>query len=61
MTEKRHVKTVRELEEEKRKRAHESAQGDDVCMLLERERERLKVEVGNISFSLALSSKQFHK
>lgn len=43
--EKRHVRTLRELEDEKRKRANESAQGDDVCMLLEKERERLKLEL----------------
>lgn len=43
--EKRHAKVVRELEEERRKRAADTAQGDDVFMMLEKERERLRQEV----------------
>ncbi|KRX46259.1 Uncharacterized protein T05_13381 [Trichinella murrelli] len=41
---KRHAKTVRELEHERRKRAQEVEQGDDVCMLLEKERDKLREE-----------------
>lgn len=43
--EKRHARVVRELEEERRKHAQDTAQGDDVFMMLEKERERLKQEV----------------
>ena len=34
-----------ELEEEKRKHAQDTAQGDDVTYMLEKDRERLKNEV----------------
>lgn len=34
-----------ELEDEKRKHAQDTAQGDDVTYMLEKERERLKQEV----------------
>jgi hypothetical protein len=34
-----------ELEEEKRKHAQDTAQGDDVTYMLEKDRERLKMEV----------------
>lgn len=34
-----------ELEEEKRKHAQDTAQGDDVTYMLEKERERLRQEV----------------
>ncbi|XP_071808765.1 uncharacterized protein [Asterias amurensis] len=36
-----HAKMVVDLEEEKRKHAHDTAQGDDVTYMLEKERERL--------------------
>ncbi|UYV63870.1 CTTNBP2NL [Cordylochernes scorpioides] len=41
----RYNKVVCELEEERRKHAQDTAQGDDVTYLLERERERLRAEV----------------
>ncbi|XP_078676705.1 cortactin-binding protein 2-like isoform X2 [Branchiostoma floridae x Branchiostoma belcheri] len=43
--EKRHKKVVHELEEEKRKHAQDTAQGDDVTYMLEKERERLSQQV----------------
>jgi hypothetical protein len=43
--ERRHAKTVRELEQERQRSMADAAQGDDVCALLEKERERLKHEV----------------
>lgn len=43
--EERCEKLVAELEDEKRKHAQDTAQGDDVTYLLEKERERLKQEV----------------
>ncbi|XP_067684963.1 cortactin-binding protein 2-like isoform X2 [Haliotis asinina] len=43
--EKRYHKVVAELEDEKRKHAQDTAQGDDVTYMLEKERERLKQEV----------------
>lgn len=48
--ERRHARGVRELEQEKKRRAHDAAQGDDVCMMLEKERERLKQEVRTIFY-----------
>lgn len=36
-----------ELEDEKRKHAQDTAQGDDVTYMLEKERERLRQEVNN--------------
>ncbi|KAF0312031.1 uncharacterized protein FJT64_017192 [Amphibalanus amphitrite] len=41
----RHAKAVQELEEEKAKHAHDTAQGDDVTYALEKERTRLKQEL----------------
>ena len=35
-----------ELEDEKRKHAQDTAQGDDVTYMLEKDRQRLKQEVG---------------
>lgn len=43
--EKRYHKVLAELEDEKRKHAQDTAQGDDVTYMLEKERERLKQEV----------------
>ncbi|CAD5115282.1 DgyrCDS4275 [Dimorphilus gyrociliatus] len=43
--EKRYHKVCAELEDEKRKHAQDTAQGDDVTYLLEKERERLKNEL----------------
>ncbi len=43
--ERRHARTIRELEQEKQRKAADAAQGDDVCMMLEKEREKLKHEV----------------
>ncbi|XP_064605602.1 cortactin-binding protein 2-like isoform X2 [Liolophura sinensis] len=43
--EKRFHKATAELEDEKRKHAQDTAQGDDVTYMLEKERERLKQEV----------------
>lgn len=48
--ERRHARSVRELEQERKRRAHDAAQGDDVCMMLEKERERLKQEVSRVSY-----------
>lgn len=39
-----------ELEEEKRKHAQDTAQGDDVTYMLEKERERLRQEVTFVKF-----------
>ncbi|XP_066997419.2 CTTNBP2 N-terminal-like protein isoform X2 [Anabrus simplex] len=43
--EERHRKVVQELEEEKRKHEHDTAQGDDITYGLEKERTRLKQEL----------------
>ncbi|XP_069693124.1 CTTNBP2 N-terminal-like protein isoform X4 [Periplaneta americana] len=43
--EERHRKVVQELDEEKRKHEHDTAQGDDITYGLERERTRLKQEL----------------
>ncbi|KAK7473797.1 hypothetical protein BaRGS_00034965 [Batillaria attramentaria] len=43
--EKRYHKVCSELEEEKRKHAQDTAQGDDVTYMLEKERERLRQEI----------------
>ncbi|XP_041348597.1 cortactin-binding protein 2-like isoform X2 [Gigantopelta aegis] len=43
--EKRYHKIISELEDEKRKHAQDTAQGDDVTYMLEKERERLKQEI----------------
>ncbi|KAK3579051.1 hypothetical protein CHS0354_029909 [Potamilus streckersoni] len=43
--EKRYHKVCAELEEEKRKHAQDTAQGDDVTYMLEKERERLRQEI----------------
>nr|XP_022297732.1 cortactin-binding protein 2-like isoform X2 [Crassostrea virginica] len=43
--EKRYHKVCNELEEEKRKHAQDTAQGDDVTYMLEKERERLRQEI----------------
>ncbi|CAH8514885.1 unnamed protein product [Schistosoma bovis] len=45
LMEKRYVKVCEELEEERRKHERDAAQGDDVLVMLEKERERLKSEV----------------
>ncbi|CAH8512733.1 unnamed protein product [Schistosoma rodhaini] len=45
LMEKRYVKACEELEEERRKHERDAAQGDDVLVMLEKERERLKSEV----------------
>ncbi|XP_055999760.1 CTTNBP2 N-terminal-like protein [Ostrea edulis] len=45
VAEKRYHKVCNELEDEKRKHAQDTAQGDDVTYMLEKERERLKQEV----------------
>lgn len=47
-----------ELEEEKQKHAQDTAQGDDVTYMLEKERERLKAEVCK-SILYSLSSARF--
>ena len=39
------IQICQELEDEKRKHAQDTAQGDDVTYMLEKERERLKQEV----------------
>ena len=39
------IKVLSELEDEKRKHAQDTAQGDDVTYMLEKERGRLKQEV----------------
>ncbi|KAJ8301334.1 hypothetical protein KUTeg_020321 [Tegillarca granosa] len=39
------LKALSELEDEKRKHAQDTAQGDDVTYMLEKERERLRQEV----------------
>ena len=39
------IKVCAELDEEKQKHAQDTAQGDDVTYMLEKERERLKAEV----------------
>merc|ERR1711974_254060 len=44
-SEKRFHKVCTELEEEKQKHAQDTAQGDDVTYMLEKERERLKAEI----------------
>ncbi|RUS87332.1 hypothetical protein EGW08_004874 [Elysia chlorotica] len=44
-SEKRFHKVCSELEDEKKKHAHDTAQGDDVTYMLEKERERLKAEI----------------
>uniref|UniRef100_A0A2C9JCT3 Cortactin-binding protein 2 n=1 Tax=Biomphalaria glabrata TaxID=6526 RepID=A0A2C9JCT3_BIOGL len=44
-SEKRFHKLCTELEEEKQKHAQDTAQGDDVTYMLEKERERLKAEI----------------
>ncbi|GFN74968.1 cortactin-binding protein 2 [Plakobranchus ocellatus] len=44
-SEKRFHKVCTELEDEKKKHAHDTAQGDDVTYMLEKERERLKAEI----------------
>ncbi|CAG5115899.1 unnamed protein product, partial [Candidula unifasciata] len=44
-SEKRFHKVCTELEEEKQKHAQDTAQGDDVTYMLEKERERLKTEI----------------
>uniref|UniRef100_A0A915PZ45 Cortactin-binding protein-2 N-terminal domain-containing protein n=1 Tax=Setaria digitata TaxID=48799 RepID=A0A915PZ45_9BILA len=44
-TEKRHARILRELDEEKRRSAADAAQGDDLCVLLENERTRLRQQV----------------
>lgn len=41
----RHLKVVQELDEEKRKHEHDTAQGDDITYGLEKERTRLKQEL----------------
>lgn len=43
--ERRHARVVSELESEKRKQAADAAQGDDVCVFLEKEREKLRQEL----------------
>ncbi|KAL4226365.1 hypothetical protein ACF0H5_014348 [Mactra antiquata] len=43
--EKRYQKVCSELDDEKRKHAQDTAQGDDVTYMLEKERERLKQEI----------------
>uniref|UniRef100_T1JE73 Cortactin-binding protein-2 N-terminal domain-containing protein n=1 Tax=Strigamia maritima TaxID=126957 RepID=T1JE73_STRMM len=43
--EQRHAKVLQELDDERCKHAHDTAQGDDVTYLLEKERGRLKQEV----------------
>ncbi|CAH8497955.1 unnamed protein product [Heterobilharzia americana] len=45
LMEKRYIKVCEELEEERRKHERDAAQGDDVLVMLEKERERLKSEV----------------
>ncbi|CAH8480205.1 unnamed protein product [Schistosoma turkestanicum] len=45
LMEKRYIKACEELEEERRKHERDAAQGDDVLVMLEKERERLKSEV----------------
>lgn len=45
VAEKRYHKVCQELEDEKRKHAQDTAQGDDVTYMLEKERERLKQEI----------------
>ncbi|CAC5414143.1 CTTNBP2 N-terminal-like protein [Mytilus coruscus] len=45
VAEKKHNKVCQELEDEKRKHAQDTAQGDDVTYMLEKERERLKQEI----------------
>ncbi len=49
------LQVCNELEEEKKKHALDTAQGDDVTYMLEKERERLKQEVG--TFYLQLNQK----
>lgn len=44
-SEKRYTKVCNELDDEKHKHAQDTAQGDDVTYMLEKERERLKQEV----------------
>ncbi|KAL3982067.1 Cortactin-binding protein-2 family protein [Acanthocheilonema viteae] len=44
-TEKRHARTLRELDEEKQRSAADAAQGDDLCVLLENERTRLRQQL----------------
>ncbi|CAH8842157.1 unnamed protein product [Trichobilharzia szidati] len=45
LMEKRYIKACEELEDERRKHERDAAQGDDVLVMLEKERERLKSEV----------------
>ncbi|CAG9535111.1 unnamed protein product [Cercopithifilaria johnstoni] len=44
-TEKRHARILRELDEEKQRSAADAAQGDDLCVLLENERTRLRQQL----------------
>lgn len=45
------LQVCEELEEERRKHERDAAQGDDVLVMLEKERERLKSEVLCICFA----------
>ena len=45
-TERRHAKSLRELELEKERKSAYAAQGDDVVAFLEKEREKLQQQVG---------------
>ncbi|KAK6110328.1 Cortactin-binding protein-2 family protein [Brugia pahangi] len=44
-TERRHARILRELDEEKQRSAADAAQGDDLCVLLENERTRLRQQL----------------
>jgi hypothetical protein len=52
--ERRHARTIRELEQEKARSVADAAQGDDVCALLEKEREKLNAEVGVFEFKFRI-------
>uniref|UniRef100_A0A5S6QW64 CortBP2 domain-containing protein n=1 Tax=Trichuris muris TaxID=70415 RepID=A0A5S6QW64_TRIMR len=52
MVERKHLKTLRELEVERRRRKHDAAQGDDVYMMLEKEREKLQKEIKGVQEEL---------
>ncbi|OZC09905.1 hypothetical protein X798_03011 [Onchocerca flexuosa] len=60
-TEKRHARILRELDEEKQRSAADAAQGDDLCVLLENERTRLRQQVRFINPELEYEQKEGEK
>lgn len=57
--EKRHERIVRQLEQERQWRAEDVVQGDNICVILVAERERMQEEVSAVFLHFSVAARMF--